>query len=115
MANYVSYEQMQTIADSIGNNFTTLNNTINIINETVNETQNVIAEEFDVSKSYNVGDILMYDKKLYKCISPHSAGEWNPLNFEETTVSQLIEEAQGGGSVIGTYENENLFIHSMRI
>ena len=115
MANYVSYEQMQTIANTIGNNFTTMNNSITVLNETVNDTQEAIAEEFDTSKNYDVGDIVMYDKKLYKCISSHSAGAWVSADFKETTVSHLIEDAQGGGSVVGSYENENLFIHSMRI
>jgi hypothetical protein len=115
MSNFVSYEQMQTIANTIGDNFTTMNNSITALNEAVNDTQGSIAEEFDASKNYDVGDILMYDKKLYKCISPHSAGAWVSADFEETTISQLIEEAQGESSVVGSYENENLFIHSMRI
>lgn len=110
MSNFVSYEQMQTIANTIGNNFTTMNNSIAILNETINDTQGNIADEFDNSKNYDVGDILIYDKKLYKCKSFHSAGDWNPLDFEETSISQLLEEAQSG-SVVGSYENENLFIH----
>lgn len=114
MSNFVSYEQMQTIADTIGNNFATMNNSIAILNETVNDTQGNIADEFDKSKNYDVGDILIYDNKLYKCKSSHSAGDWNPLDFEETSISQLLEEAQSE-SVVGSYENENLFIHSMTI
>ena len=100
MANFVSYEQMQIIAAQIGSNFNTINNTIN-------DTQDTITDEFNTSVNYNVGDIVVYNNTLYKCSSPHSAGEWNPNDFVETTIAELINEAKTEGS----YDNENLSIH----
>ena len=36
----------------------------------------VAPPNFDVSTSYNVGDVCKYESKIYKFINPHS-GEWN--------------------------------------
>ena len=100
MANYVTYEQIQIIASSIGNNF-------NTINTVINNTQDTITDEFSTSKNYNVGDVIVYNNQLYKCSSPHSAGEWDSGNFTATTVAELINEAKTTSS----YDNENLSIY----
>ena len=128
MANFVTFEQMQVIASSIGNNFTT-------INTIIADTQDTITSSFDETKNYNVGDLVVYNNSLYKCKLPHSAGEWNPNDFEETNLSELISEAKDynqeenkpqingitlegnkttqelGISLTGSYDNENLFLH----
>ena len=100
MANFVTYEQMQIIASQIGNNF-------NTIHTTLNETQDTITDEFNATVNYKVGDVVVYNNTLYKCSSPHNAGEWDSANFTATTVAELINEAR----VRGSYNNEALFIH----
>ena len=128
MANFVTFEQMQVIAGSIGNNFTTINNIID-------DTQDTITDSFSELKNYNIGDLVVYNNTLYKCKSPHSAGEWASSDFEETNLSELINEAKDysedknkpqingvtldgnkssqelGISLTGSYKNENLYIH----
>ncbi len=94
MANYATYEQMIEIATVIGNNF--------------KEIDSSITTEFDTETSYVVGDIVVKDNVLYKCINPHS-GEWNPDDFQITNLTELIDEAK----IISDYtpESENLYIH----
>ena len=47
-----------------------------------------IADDFSTSSTYSVGDYVMYDYKLYKCISSVStAGAWNASDWEECKVT----------------------------
>lgn len=42
-----------------------------------------IAIAFDQSKSYTIGDYVLYSDKLYKFIKEHTAGEWEATDVEE--------------------------------
>lgn len=52
-----------------------------------------IAEPWDWSTPYSVGNIVLYMKEVYKCISPESGSQrdWNPNNWTNVTVADLIE------------------------
>lgn len=52
-----------------------------------------IAEPWDWSTTYSVGNIVLYMKEVYKCISPESGSQrdWNPNNWTKVTVADLIE------------------------
>ena len=47
-----------------------------------------IADEFDDSVDYAIGDIVIYSGSLYVCTSAHSAGAWDASNFTRTTVDE---------------------------
>ena len=49
-----------------------------------------IAEEFSTSKAYAVGDMVMYDSKLYKFKTAHSAGAWNVAQVDTVSVNDEI-------------------------
>lgn len=49
-----------------------------------------IAEEFSTSKAYAVGDMVMYDSKLYKFKTAHSAGAWNNAQVDAVSVKEEI-------------------------
>ncbi len=49
-----------------------------------------IAEEFSTSKAYAVGDLVMYDSKLYKFKTVHSAGAWNVAQVDAVSVKEEI-------------------------
>lgn len=49
-----------------------------------------IAEEFSTSKAYAVGDMVMYDSKLYKFKTAHSAGVWNVAQVDAVSVKEEI-------------------------
>lgn len=54
-----------------------------------------LAEEFSVNKTYKIGDYAVNSNngKLYRCISPITiAGAWDNNKWEETTLSQEIDE-----------------------
>lgn len=52
-----------------------------------------IAPIFDEETAYSVGDRVMYEDQLYKCVTVHT-GEWNADDFEATNVA----ENSGGSS-----------------
>lgn len=58
----------------------------------------VIAEEFDSTSSYAVGNYVMYNGVLYKCTTAHT-GTWADADFTETKVSDEF----GGGSETAEY------------
>lgn len=50
----------------------------------------IIAEEFDDTKDYKVGDKVIKDKKYYVFTSDHDAGAWDSSDVDETNVSEEI-------------------------
>lgn len=59
--------------------------------QTVNENQ---ADGFSTSLTYDVGDLVLYNDVLYKCIvAVTTAGAWNASNWQQTTLAAEL----GGG------------------
>ena len=48
-----------------------------------------IADEFDETKTYAVGDYAIYENVLYRCVI-EATGEWNPDNWIATSVGAEI-------------------------
>lgn len=48
-----------------------------------------IADNFDKTKSYSAGQLVVYDNILYRCTSTHS-GDWTAADFVESTVSGAL-------------------------
>ena len=53
----------------------------------------VIAPTFSASDSYSVGDYVIYEDTMYKCITNHS-GAWDATDFRETTVAEELESGE---------------------
>ena len=59
--------------------------------------KSVIAQEFDSSKTYEVGDFCLYEGRLYKC-AVAGTGEWNVNKWLETSVleeSISVDDIEG--------------------
>lgn len=57
----------------------------------------IIADDFDATSTYAVGDYVVYNNKLYKCTTAvTTAGAWDSNDWTETIV--MDEVGQGGGS-----------------
>lgn len=48
-----------------------------------------IADDFDKTKSYSVGQLVVYDNKLYRCTSAHT-GDWTAAHFTTSTVEAAL-------------------------
>ena len=70
----------------------------------------VIAPEFDAETGvYAVGDLVMYQGKLYEFTTAHeTAGDWDSTEVTEKTVSDEIDSLKSGLSNLGTVE---LLVH----
>lgn len=44
-------------------------------------------EDFDSTKNYKAGDMVMYDGLLYKFTEDHTAGEWDASQVEESSIA----------------------------
>ena len=45
-----------------------------------------IADSFDVTKNYSIGDLVLYDGLLYRFTSQHGAGAWNSSHVTAATI-----------------------------
>ena len=52
--------------------------------------ENYNTPEFSTSKTYNVGDYVMHNGKLYKCTIATTGGTWNVNNWEEAILSDDV-------------------------
>lgn len=56
----------------------------------IKKAMDMITGYFDNTADYSAGDIVVYDKKLYKFTVDHTAGDWNSLEVSPTTVEELL-------------------------
>lgn len=98
---------VSTLATKIatGINFTSdLQTTAKTLTGAINEAAqsggiDVIADEFDSTSTYAVGDYCTYAGKLYKCTTAiTTAGAWDSNNWTETLVMDEVSSGGGGGS-----------------
>lgn len=62
-----------------------------------------IADEFDSTSSYAVGDLVIYNGELYVCTTAHT-GAWDATHFAATTVAAQIKDFEDDKSIaLGAY------------
>lgn len=54
---------------------------------------NSIADTYSSSKSYIIGDLVMYEGQLYRCKIAKNAGEWDSTKFEIYQIEDAIKDA----------------------
>ena len=54
-------------------------------------------EQFNTTKDYKVGDIVVYNDKFYKCTVEHKAGEWDSSHF--TQIGSELKVVWGVGII----------------
>ena len=61
----------------------------------------IIADDFDATSTYAVGNYVVYNGKLYKCTTAVStAGQWDANDWTETIVMDEVEQGGGGGTTV---------------
>jgi len=48
--------------------------------------------DFDSAETYSVGDMVMYEGKLYKFLSGHAPGAWNPQEVQQTNLVKEVDD-----------------------
>ena len=58
-----------------------------------------LAPVFSTSTAYAVGTFVMYQNKLYRCTTAHSAGAWNSSHFSLATLNDVINASYATGTL----------------
>jgi hypothetical protein len=76
--------------------FDVLGNFIDIdaIEARIDAVADMISGEFATTEAYSIGDVVIYEGKLYKFKSAHTAGAWDATEVDKTTVIDLIKSAE---------------------
>lgn len=84
-----------------------LNDNFEDIDEIMHNAQISIAEAYDSTQTYDVGDVVMYEGLLYKCITAISVAEaWDSTKWERTTAAT----SGGGGNANVTELTYNQYL-----
>lgn len=58
-----------------------------------------LAPAFSTSTAYAVGNFVIYQNKLYRCIATHSAGAWNTSHFSLATLNDALSVTNASGTL----------------
>ena len=77
-----------------GNAQTTANTASTNATNALNMIRSTSSDAYSSSKAYSVGDHVIYNNKVYKCITACSAGSWNTNHscFAQTTLTSAVSE-----------------------
>lgn len=78
---------LSVIADYVAAHGTIDSNDLPTILEAI---KSMIAEEYDTSSAYAVGDLVWYENALYACTTATSAGAFNPSKWTQTDVATVL-------------------------
>lgn len=67
----------------------------------------VVADEFDDTVAYAVGDYCLYDGDLYVCTTAHAAGTWDANDFTATNVTEELKKKTEYKEFVGTVAEFN--------
>ena len=61
-----------------------------------------IADNFDATKNYSIGDVVLYDGLLYRFTSVHAAGAWNSSHVTASTSTPMFKKLYDGNPSANT-------------
>lgn len=73
------------------------------------DTQNspsLIAEDFDETKNYIIGDYVIYSACLYRFVAPHSAGAWNSGHATQVRVGEELGDKANNSIVAPAFRSD---------
>lgn len=60
--------------------------------------------EYDSAEEYNVGDFVVYNDQLYKCIGA-TTGEWDSTKWQLATLNDLVNDIEGAVAFVNNKAN----------
>lgn len=66
---------------------------VDAIMQAIADVSDMISSEFDATVNYRVGDLCVYEGKLYIFEADHAAGTWSYNDVSYTTIETLIKNA----------------------
>lgn len=72
-----------------------------------------VADEFDSTKTYAVGEYCIYENKLYKCTAAITTGEnFNSAKWEATTIGNVIAEIEKEVNELNSTRHDTSTLHA---
>ena len=78
-----------------------INGNMDTIDGIMHSNRTMLAPAFSQTEDYAVGDVVVYEGNLYRFIVPHSAGNWDGTEVEQTTLGEEVS-TKGGADVTKT-------------
>lgn len=75
-----------------------LNGNFETIDEIMHASQVSLADAYDLTETYNTGDVVMYQYYMYKCKEDNVTGAWDATKWERTTAG--ANGSGGGGTEV---------------
>lgn len=75
-----------------------LNGNFETIDEIMHASQVSLADAYDLTATYNTGDVVMYQYFMYKCKEDNVTGTWDATKWERTTAG--ANGSGGGGTEV---------------
>ena len=75
-----------------------LNGNFETIDEIMHASQVSLADAYDLTTTYNTGDVVMYQYYMYKCKEDNVTGAWDATKWERTTAG--ANGSGGGGTEV---------------
>ena len=75
-----------------------LNGNFETIDEIMHASQVSLADAYDLTETYNTGDVVMYQYLMYKCKEDNVTGAWDAEKWERTTAG--ANGSGGGGTEV---------------
>lgn len=99
--------QAQTANTTAGNALSTANGAVTTANSAsalAEASAENLADEFDSSETYSVGDYVIYEGVLYKCTVAHT-GDFVSADFTAVKIVDEMGQGGGGSTGSGTYKS----------
>lgn len=91
MANYTTNYNLTKPTASETASIVPLNNNMDIIDDIMHGSQVSLANAYDTTATYDVGDLVMYNYELYRCVTAVEIAEAFDANkWTRTTLAQEI-------------------------
>lgn len=69
-----------------------LENDIELVSSDIQAVSAMISDTYKTTSTYDVGDLVIYNKKLYRCNTANTTGAWNASKWNETSVAAQLNE-----------------------
>lgn len=54
----------------------------------------ITSDPYDTTATYNTGDYVIYNNKLYICNTDNTTGAWDPLKWDEVNIGEQLQSLQ---------------------
>ena len=83
-----------------GTNYSASQTLQTVVNNTI---ANLGIDAFDTTKAYAIGDVVMYNYRMYRFTAAHAAGAWLGTDAEVWSIKKMIENKSGFENIIRDY------------